>query len=177
MSAPATYPVGTIAKLFNLTERRVQQLAAEGVIPKAAHGRYELVPAVQGYVKYLQERSLGQQLPEGQIDYHAEKARKTRAEADIAEMDAAARRGELVEAAAVGATWATVFREVQANLLGQAPARIASLVIGEREEGRIKSIVLAEMREALDAAASTDAGALLGGSVDGGDPGAGSDGA
>jgi hypothetical protein len=40
-SAQPTYPVGVIAKLLMLTERRVQQLAAEGSIPKAQHGRYE----------------------------------------------------------------------------------------------------------------------------------------
>ena len=45
MSTP-TYPVSTIAKLFNLTERRVQQLASEGVIPKPERGKYDLVASV-----------------------------------------------------------------------------------------------------------------------------------
>ncbi len=44
-----THPVETIAKLLILTERRVQQLAREGILPKAEHGRYELVPVVQAY--------------------------------------------------------------------------------------------------------------------------------
>ena len=55
-SGNPTYPVSVIAKLLKLTERRVQQLSKEGVIPKAEHGRYELAAAVQGYVGYLQER-------------------------------------------------------------------------------------------------------------------------
>ena len=59
MSSAATYPVSTIAKLLMLTERRVQQLTADGVIPKPERGRYELIPAVQGYIKYLRARTLG----------------------------------------------------------------------------------------------------------------------
>lgn len=60
MAAPApTYPVATIAKLLLLTERRVQQLTEQNIIPKAERGRYELAPAVQGYVKFLRDRALG----------------------------------------------------------------------------------------------------------------------
>lgn len=58
MAAAATYPVSTIAKLLLLTDRRVQQLTEQGVIPKAERGRYELAPAVQGYVKFLRDRAL-----------------------------------------------------------------------------------------------------------------------
>jgi len=59
MAAAATYPVSTIAKLLLLTERRVQQLTEQNIIPKAERGRYELAPAVQGYVKFLRDRALG----------------------------------------------------------------------------------------------------------------------
>lgn len=56
---PKGVDVGTLASLLNLTPRRVQQLANEGVIPKAAHGRYPLVGAVRGYVTYLQAQAKG----------------------------------------------------------------------------------------------------------------------
>ena len=55
------YPASTLAKLFHLTERRVQQLARDGIIAKGIKGKYDLVSSVQGYVKYLQERALGRQ--------------------------------------------------------------------------------------------------------------------
>jgi hypothetical protein len=42
-----TYSVSTIAKLLILTERQVQALAKDGVLPKAERGRYALVPVVQ----------------------------------------------------------------------------------------------------------------------------------
>ena len=54
-----TYPVSTIAKLLILTERQVQSLAKDGVLPKAERGRYVLVPVVQSYIRYLRERAIG----------------------------------------------------------------------------------------------------------------------
>jgi phage terminase Nu1 subunit (DNA packaging protein) len=56
------YPVGTLAKLFNLSERRVQQLASQGIIPKAEKGRYNLIAALRGYVLFLQQRAERQPL-------------------------------------------------------------------------------------------------------------------
>lgn len=53
MASPPTYPLSTIAKLFDLTERRIQQLAADGIIPRAVKGSYELIGSVQGYIRFL----------------------------------------------------------------------------------------------------------------------------
>jgi hypothetical protein len=47
-------PVDTIARLLNLTPRRVQQLAKEGHFPQSRRGHYEVVPTVQGYCRYMQ---------------------------------------------------------------------------------------------------------------------------
>ena len=93
--AGATYPVTVIAKLLDLTDRRVQQLTSEGVIPKTERGRYELVPAVRGYIRYLRDRSIGK---DGAIipDIASERARLTREQADRMAMENAKARGELI---------------------------------------------------------------------------------
>jgi len=48
-------PIVVIARLLDLSERRIQQLSREGVIPKAERGQYDLVGAVRGYVAYLRD--------------------------------------------------------------------------------------------------------------------------
>jgi phage terminase Nu1 subunit (DNA packaging protein) len=40
-------------ELFGVGARRLQQMVAEGVIPKTSRGRYRLVPTVQGVVRGL----------------------------------------------------------------------------------------------------------------------------
>jgi len=55
MAETPLYPIGTIAKLFDLTERRVQQLAKDNVIPKGIDGKYDLIGCVRGYVVFLRK--------------------------------------------------------------------------------------------------------------------------
>jgi len=52
------YPASFYAKLFNLTERRIQQLASNGVIPRVERGKYPLIGTIQGYVTFLQGSNL-----------------------------------------------------------------------------------------------------------------------
>ena len=93
--AAQTYPVAVISKLLDLTPRRVQHLANEGIIPRAEKGRYELVPAVRGYIRYLRDRSIGRD-GEQSSDIASERARLTREQADKMAMENAKSRGELI---------------------------------------------------------------------------------
>ena len=53
------YSKKVIAELFNLTERRVEQLAQKKIIPKVGRGMFDLGPTVQAYIRYLQGLSNG----------------------------------------------------------------------------------------------------------------------
>ena len=105
-------PLAVIARLLDLSERRVQQLSREGVIPKAERGRYDLVGAVRGYVAYL--RDLAVKAQSGAPDFGVERARLIKAKADLAEMEADGRRGELLPADAVEAAWTAVLARLRA---------------------------------------------------------------
>jgi len=106
MSAEQKSPsvdVGTLAKLFNLTEVRIQQLAKEKVILKTARGRYELWPSIKGYIKYLQERRVNQwdDKDAEKSDIKKEQLRRCKEEADKLELANARTRGELIPMATV----------------------------------------------------------------------------
>ena len=72
-----------IAKLFGVTERRVQQLAKDGIIPAAQQRPYkfDLLPTVQAYIKYLSDKANGRE--EKSDDNKTAEADKLRAEADL----------------------------------------------------------------------------------------------
>ncbi len=46
--------VAVLSRLFGVTERRVQQLAAAGVVIKSGRGTYDLAKSIHGYIQYLQ---------------------------------------------------------------------------------------------------------------------------
>ena len=74
---------GIIATLFGVTERRVQQLAKDGIIQAAQKRPYkfDLLPTVQAYIKYLSNKAYGKE--EKSTDTVQAEADKLRAEADL----------------------------------------------------------------------------------------------
>ena len=152
MSA-ATQPIGVIAKLLDLSERRVQQLSREGVIPKAERGQYDLIGSVRGYVRYLRDQALKSQA--GAPDYMAERARFIRARADIAEMEAQEKRLSLIAADQIEAAWIAVLALLRTRLLGL-PDRLAPQVFEQTTVGETRTLIRMAIREVLDDLAEPD---------------------
>lgn len=150
-----TYPGSTIAKLLMLTERRVQQLAKDGIIPKAERGRYELGPSVQGYIRFLQDRNVTAGSNQQPIDYAAEKARKLKAERKKVEIELARIQGEVVPLKQLERALSNTFAEVKTNMRS-VPSRVATAIIGEESETRIKAVILKEIDQALDSLGELD---------------------
>lgn len=149
--ASNTQPIAVIARLLDLTERRVQQLSRDGVIPRAERGRYDLVGAVRGYVRYLREQAARAQ--SGAVDFGAERARLVKAKADLAEMEAEARRGDLLPASQVEEAWIAVLARLRSRLL-VLPDRVAPLVREETTIAGARSQIRAAIAEALAELAS-----------------------
>jgi phage terminase Nu1 subunit (DNA packaging protein) len=145
LSAQPKYPLGTIAKLLMLTERRVQQLVKEGHIPRAERGSYELVPVVQAYIRYLRDR--GGSDNADAADLPAERARLAKAQADAQEMKNAVTRAELVPASQVVRAVSAVIGACRARLLG-IPARAAPQVVGLESRAEVRDVLAAMVREA-----------------------------
>ena len=137
------YPASTIAKLFNLSERRIRQLAKEGIIPKTERGKYELVGAVQGYVAYLQDRALGQEVKT--TDIQAQRLRLIKAQADDKELELQAKRGELLPANEVKAVWSRLVIATKTGFLALPDRLKQMLTLSDKE----RDVIDAEVRVIL----------------------------
>lgn len=114
-----------------------------------------------GYVKYLQEK-LDHPTGQSQISLNAERARKTKAEADIAEMNAAQLSGELISGEEMQELLLLIFAEIKTKLLNNAPSRIASRTRTMKTMGPIKAAAKEEISATLADLAETDPARLLG---------------
>jgi len=146
-------PIAVIAKLLDLSERRVQQLSREGVIPKATRGQYDLIGSVRGYVRYLRDQAAKAQA--GAPDYASERARFLRARADLAEMEAEQKRGSLLAAEDVETAWIAVLARLRTRLLAL-PDRLAPLVHAETSPAGVRDVIRGAIREALEELAESD---------------------
>ena len=82
---PTTYPTSAMSKLPLMTDRHLQRLVATGVVPQAERGRFELAPAVQGYIRYLRDRGAGQSADgegDARVEWQKARARRARVLAD-----------------------------------------------------------------------------------------------
>lgn len=95
--------VTELAKLFNITPTRINQLENEGVVFKVARGSYDQWRSIKGYISYLQDRRVNQwdSKDEDQTDLKREQLRRTKEEADKLSLVNARTRGELVEVAMI----------------------------------------------------------------------------
>lgn len=69
----------TIAQLFGLSGRRIEQLVADGVIDRVRIDgggvRFELAPTIQKYVKYLSDKAYGKERSEAESKLKEQKLR------------------------------------------------------------------------------------------------------
>lgn len=140
------HKVAVIARFLNLTERRVQQLAREGILPKPDKGKYDLVRCVQTYVRYLQERAYGSGVTAQ--DTHIERARLIKAQADKTELEVATMRNQLVAIDTVETDWLQHISACRMRLLAL-PTKTAFQIAVMTEPAEIERFLKRAIYEAL----------------------------
>ena len=140
------HKVTVIAKFLNLTERRVQQLARDGIIPKPEKGKYDLIRCVQKYVHYLQERAYG--TGETPSDTYRERARLIKAQADKTEIEVATMRNQLVLLDIVEADWMKQVAACRMKLLAL-PSKTAFEIAALENPTEIERFLKRTIYEAL----------------------------
>jgi phage terminase Nu1 subunit (DNA packaging protein) len=141
--------VQVIARLLMISERRVQQLANEGVIPRSETRRYNLEESVQAYIQFLQGKNVGRGMADEQIDFHEEKARLTKIQADKAQLELDEMARSLVKAEDVSREWYNAVTDCKGRLLS-IPSKAAPIVAAETSAGACKKIIDDLVYEALE---------------------------
>ncbi|MBF0289863.1 MAG: terminase small subunit [SAR324 cluster bacterium] len=93
--------IDELSKIVDLSERRIRQLTAEGIISKCGRGKYDLRSVYREMVVYSAEKMIPkQEKPETQSDdpqdIEISKARLVAAQADREELRLFQERGELI---------------------------------------------------------------------------------
>lgn len=144
--AAETFPLETICKILDLSPQRITQLVNEGIIPRHARGRYELIPVVRGYIAYLRRRAVKGDAPTGDLTSH--RTRLTAARADLAEMEKAQMENRLIPAEDISAAWEAMTANMRSKMLA-IPSKAAPAVYAAESLNEAKSILKDEINEAL----------------------------
>ena len=144
-----------IAKLFGVSTRRVEQLKTEGVIKgQGKPTKYDLLPTIQAYIKYLSDKAYGREEKRANIDSEKRKleadARIKEAKAEMNELELKELKGELHRAKDVEAIMTDHVLEVRSMLLGL-PGRCATDVAAVSEPAEASNIIKREVNNILQA--------------------------
>jgi phage terminase Nu1 subunit (DNA packaging protein) len=120
------YDLEKVSELVQLSGRRVQQLVNEGYIPKPRKAKYHLVGVVRGVIRYWRDRAQGGGGESGE-KYAHHRARLLQARANIAEMEEAKLRAELIPAGEIQPAWEAMALHVRNHLLA-VPTKVTAHV-------------------------------------------------
>lgn len=174
-----------LAAAMGLDVRRIQQLAKLGVVVKRAHGEYDIGASLLGLAKYY--KGLAEKKESEQSDpLHVARTRLTESKAEIAELDAALARGEVIHGQVMEALWTDMVAKMRVKILG-IPTRCAPQIEGVGDVKEIHKLLKEACHEALTEVADYDPEPLVAAwnakrgrempAVDeGGEPAAGADG-
>ena len=139
-----------IAKLFGVTDRRIQQLAKEGIIPAAQQRPYmfDLLPTVQSYIRYLSDKANGREAKSA--DAAQVEMEKLRAEADMKrskadkELEGKMHRSEDVEAVTNDLVYTV------RSMIMALPGRLAMDVVQVASANEASALIRAECYKILN---------------------------
>jgi phage terminase Nu1 subunit (DNA packaging protein) len=136
--------VGEFAQLVGLSVRRIQQLSDEGIIPKDERGKYVISEAIPAFINH--QRSMIEK--KGDVDYERARAQKMRAMAEIAEIELAVKKGELVRVEIISEQIKKEYGYVREKLLA-IPSKISLQLCGITEPGDIQKKLDKSINDAL----------------------------
>tara|TARA_R100001086_G_scaffold56837_1_gene25708 strand:- start:2903 stop:3481 length:579 start_codon:yes stop_codon:yes gene_type:complete len=116
-----------LSDILDLSVRRIQQLAKSGTLPQQeARNRYRLVDSIQGYIKYLRGQVVHGDAPQ---DLREAKLRQEKARAEILELEALQKNGELQHQDDIQKVWTSIAVLIKTKLLALS-SRVSADVYG-----------------------------------------------
>lgn len=130
--------IGTaaLARLLGLTPQRVGQLVGAGILRRLGRGRFQVGPAVRAYIEFLRSQPSGDGAS-GPLVYSQERARLTKLQADMVEIELAKARSRMVSIDDVVIVLSEQCSTIRSLFMGLA-SRATPKVVGKDEKATHK---------------------------------------
>lgn len=137
-----------LCAVLDLSRRRIQQLAEEGIIPKPQkNGDYDLAACTSAYFEYVYASNDNSE--EQQLDGRYERARKAKAEADKLEFNLSIQKGEYIKTEFLEQTLTSVIMNCRSKLLS-IPNKAALELVDKDKPLEIQEVLKRYIYEILD---------------------------
>lgn len=139
-----------MAKVLNVTDRRIRQYAEEGLIDKAARGKYAFISSVQKYIAFIKtNKDIEGSIQSKELNYDVEHAMHEKVKREIAEINLAKIKGEVHEAEDVKHVMEHMLSNFKARLMN-IPSKLAPILLARDNISVIQSMIEKEVIEVLE---------------------------
>lgn len=140
-----------LSKLFSLTERRIRDLAQEGVLVRSTtKGRYNLERSVQNYILHLKtNKNIENIKTNHELYYEEEKAIHEKVKREKAEIELKIMKGEVHLSEDVESVMSTMLANFRSKILAM-PSKIAPTLVSQNDIKYIRDRIKVECIEVLD---------------------------
>ncbi len=141
----------SLEKMIGVSDRRIRQLAEEGIVVRAAKGRYKMVESITNYILSLKVamEAAGTDFQDGELDLEEEKAIHERVKRHISELKLQVMKGELHRSGDVERVMTDMLVSIRARLLAM-PTKLAPLLVARNDAGYIRTAINREVLDALN---------------------------
>jgi phage terminase Nu1 subunit (DNA packaging protein) len=115
----------TIGKACGVSRQRINNLVADGILPRADRGRFDLPSTVQAFFRHKYEKAHDNADAKSLTSH---RSRLARIKADQAEREAERESGELIPASEIESAWLAIANTVRTRV-SLVPTKIAPRVV------------------------------------------------
>lgn len=141
-----------LAKIIGVTDRRIRQLAEEGILVKVGHGRYNLQDSLQAYVLNLRvelECKRENQESEEILDLEREKAIHENVKRHMSELKYLLMKGNLHRSEDVQNVMTDMLLNFKTKILSL-PSKLTPRLVNRQDEGYILDVLTEELNIVLE---------------------------
>ena len=145
-----TVSASVLGELFGVSDRRIRQMAEEGIVTRAAKGRYKLVDSVKNYLLALKLAAEGVSVEsvDGTINYDEEKGLHERVKRHISELKLQVMKGKVHKSEDVERVMMDMLTAFKTRIMN-IPSKTAP-ILESRDAVFIKDRLTSEVMEALN---------------------------
>lgn len=144
-----TVSASVLGELLGVSDRRVRQLASEGIFKRAAKGRYLLPDSIKTYINMLKMESDIASSGEGnELDLEKEKAIHERIKRQQSEIKLALMKGEVHKSEEVEEVMTDMLASFRSKII-TLPSKLAPMLTNKTNATDVREVLTKEMLEVL----------------------------
>lgn len=148
-------PAKVLSDVFGVSERRIRQLAEEGVLKKFKRGRYSFAESVKSYIIYLKTASDLEDNNTSKLDLDEEKAKHEKLKIEKTQLQLKVMKAELHYSGDVEVIMNDMLANFRAKIIGL-PAKVAPMLLSRTNVAEIQDVLQKQCSEALEELSNYD---------------------